>query len=194
MIAIIQKFAVGDLRPAVLIGSQLCRRTARSPSVKQCRSARHLCGRRISESSFGLLEWACRPLHAWWGIPRSLYLPTCWACLSKYERSWACPLRGYKSCYVIIIFSFLFVVKEMTDLLYLFKILISDKKTQKYREFQPYWDKIFLPQAAEIPCIFKCFLYHLIYNANHDSETYFIILRFCLWQNFIFIFHQPCPA
>ena len=37
-------------------GSQLCRRTARSPSVKQCRSARHLCGRRISESSFGLLE------------------------------------------------------------------------------------------------------------------------------------------
>ena len=99
-----------------------------------------------------------------------------------------------KSCYIVIIFSFLFVVKEMTDLLYLFKILISDKKAQKYREFQPYWDKIFLPQAAEIPCIFKCFLYHLIYNANHDSETYFIILRFCLWQNFIFIFHQPCPA
>lgn len=99
-----------------------------------------------------------------------------------------------KSCYIVIIFSFLFVVKEMTDLLYLFKILISDKKAQKYREFQPYWDKIFLPQAAEMPCIFKCFLYHLIYNANHDSETYFIILRFCLWQNFIFIFHQPCPA
>ena len=91
-----------------------------------------------------------------------------------------------KSCYIVIIFSFLFVVKEMTDLLYLFKILISDKKAQKYREFQPYWDKIFLPQAAEMPCIFKCFLYHLIYNANHDSETYFIILRFCLWQNFIF--------
>ena len=99
-----------------------------------------------------------------------------------------------KSYYIVIIFSFLFVVKEMTDLLYLFKILISDKKAQKYREFQPYWDKIFLPQAAEMPCIFKCFLYHLIYNANHDSKTYFIILRFCLWQNFIFIFHQPCPA
>ena len=62
-----------------------------------------------------------------------------------------------KSYYIVIIFSFLFVVKEMTDLLYLFKILISDKKAQKYREFQPYWDKIFLPQTAEMPCIFKCF-------------------------------------
>lgn len=94
-------------------------------------------------------------------------------------------------CYFI---NFLHTFLDIFNLLYLFKILISDKKAQKYREFQPYWDKIFLPQAAEMPCIFKCFLYHLIYNANHDSETYFIILRFCLWQNFIFIFHQPCPA
>ena len=60
-----------------------------------------------------------------------------------------------KSCYVVIIFSFLFVVKEMTDLLYLFKNLISDKKAQKYRAFRPSGDKTSSFPAAEMPCIFK---------------------------------------
>ena len=63
-----------------------------------------------------------------------------------------------KSCYIVIIFSFLFVVKEMTDLLYLFKILISDKKAQKYREFQLYWDKIFCPRLPKYPVFLSVFI------------------------------------
>ena len=67
-----------------------------------------------------------------------------------------------KSYYIVIIFSFLFVVKEMTDLLYLFKILISDKKAQNTGNFNHIGTKYFCPRLPKCP-VFSSVFYIISY-------------------------------